>query len=112
MHEKIKLSSGIKMTDYFNFTHENENFMYENEDFAQKMFMGKNSMHEVEYIPTTHEQFWMGKIMPGAKSSFSCMEISFSCMENFNFVREHIKSPCMKMKISCNDFLCRKPFSG
>ena len=61
--------------------HKNEISMHEDENFAQHIFMREIYMHEVVYSPTTRDNFWGKKIMPGAKVSFSCMEISFSCMK-------------------------------
>ena len=74
--------------------------MPENKDFAPKIFTGEDTIHEVVYSSTTHENIRGEKIMPGARSSFSSMEISFSCME--------ISFSCMEISFLCMDisFLC------
>ena len=54
-----------------------------------KTFMGENFMHEIVYSPVAHEDFWRGgggqKVIPGAKYSFSRMELWFPCTEMLYF---------------------------
>ena len=73
--EKVSCSNKSWHENYmhinFILMHENEIFMHENEDFAPKIFMGKNSMHDILHSPITHEHFW------GYKIPFSCMGISY-----------------------------------
>ena len=55
------------------FMHNNEIFIHETEHFCPKYFIVENSMHEVVYSPTTHDNFWGENIMQVAEFSFSCI---------------------------------------
>ena len=84
--------------------------------------MDDNSVHGIVHSQITHEHFWDKKMIIGnfwSKVSFSCMEMSFSCLKILKFhiimhgneIFMHESLSCMEMKYSCMKVSCHDLFS-